>query len=132
MKLYDFHPNYKKSTSNILINKPDCFQYLDYADYLSKLSFISNTQTLFFDFDNSARLFKPNKLNKRTKCINNTTTEHRLFCNKLFTFFHTTKFNDKDPFILLINAFNEWGEKMHIEPSLNKGTYYIDLINEYF
>ena len=30
--------------------------------------------------------------------------------------------------ILLINSWNEWGEQMEIEPSNEKGTYYIDLI----
>ena len=30
--------------------------------------------------------------------------------------------------LLLVNAWNEWGEKMHLEPSEQKGFYYLEKI----
>ena len=32
----------------------------------------------------------------------------------------------------LFNSWNEWGEQMAIEPSKEKGTYYLDLINSWY
>ena len=31
----------------------------------------------------------------------------------------------------MINAWNEWGERMNIEPSNEKGFYYLDKLNRY-
>ena len=39
--------------------------------------------------------------------------------------------NNNTENILLINAWNEWGEKMAIEPSLEIGYYYLNLLNQY-
>ena len=32
---------------------------------------------------------------------------------------------------MLINSWNEWGEKMATEPSEQKGKYYLDLLKEW-
>ena len=129
---YSFHPNYKKSTLGIVLNQPSCAAYLDYTDYVNKLSFVTNVQCIFFDFDNYARLVKPNKIKHRTKCINNSVCNHIKYMNKISDYYQSIENDDSDPFILLFNAFNEWGEKMHIEPSEKYNTYYLDLINTVF
>ncbi len=129
---YDFNPAYKKNITNICIQKPNCAALLNYPDYIETIKMNSNTQTIFFDFDNYARLLIPDKLNKRTKCINNDICNHIYFIKKIKKYFNNKNEDDNDPFILLINAFNEWGEKMHIEPSENNGTYYLDLIKYFF
>lgn len=117
---YNFHPNYKKTKTIKVI---DGTIKLDYKEYINhELIINSKINTVFFDFDNRARLFKPNKLDKSTICINNTETEFRKFLEKI---------KNSNTEILLINAWNEWGEKMHIEPSEEKGDYYLKLINEY-
>ena len=41
---------------------------------------------------------------------------------------YINKIKNSDTKILLINAWNEWGEKMHVEPSEQRGYYYLDLI----
>jgi len=125
---YSFHPNYKRSTSGIVVNKPTCAAYLNYTDYINKLIFTTNSQCIFFDFDNYARLIKPTKTKYRTKCINNSICNHIKYMDKIIDYYQSIENDESDPFILLFNAFNEWGEKMHIEPSDDYNTYYLDLI----
>jgi len=119
---YDFHPNYKKTNTIKMINNRRVLDYKQYIDNDVNLNMNSNINTIFFDFDNRARLFKPNKLDKSTICINNTENEFIKYLQKI-------KNSNID--ILLINAWNEWGERMHIEPSEERGDYYLNLINNY-
>lgn len=119
---YDFHPNYKKTNTIKMINNKKILDYKEYINNDVNSSIHSNVNTIFFDFDNRARLFKPNKLDKSTICINNTENEFIKYLQKI-------KNSNID--ILLINAWNEWGEKMHIEPSEERGDYYLNLINNY-
>ena len=124
---YQFHPNYKRTKSIKIKNNQI---YLDYDKYIhTELNHIAPIQTLFFDFNNRVRLSNPDKLNKSTICINN--TEHNMikYLKSINNFYNKNNFDDQP--ILLINAWNEWGEKMHIEPSNEKNTYYLDLINKY-
>lgn len=133
LRYYDFHPDYKNNTSSMKLAKQNnCYAYLDYYDYLNTLRLFSNTQTIFFDFDNYARLVLPNKMKQRTKCINNTICNQIKYLQKLRHFYNNTVIDENDPFILLINSFNEWGEKMHIEPSAKRGNFYLELIYSYF
>jgi hypothetical protein len=57
-KYYDFNPNYKKSLASIPVNKDNCDSLIDYNKYIDEYEPISNVQTIFFDFDNYARLIK--------------------------------------------------------------------------
>ena len=122
---YDFHPNYKKNSSLLSINKQI---NLDYKSYIDNIKCISNVQTIFFDFDNRARLSNPNKLDRSTICINNNEEQYIKYINIINIHFNT---NNNDESMILINAWNEWGEKMHIEPSKQKNTYYLDLLYKY-
>jgi hypothetical protein len=117
---YNFHPNYKKNKS---IFKEGTYTKLDYEKYVNKdVLCNSEVDTLFFDFDNRSRLCKPDKLNLSTICVNNTEENCIKYLNKI---------KRSDTRLLLINAWNEWGEKLHIEPSERKGSYYLNLINKY-
>ena len=118
---YSFHPNYKnphiKSTNRIL----------DYKEYTDTLILNKNTiNTLFFDFNNTARLYKPNLLHKATKTVNNEEQNFIKYIEKINKSYINSSSN-----ILLINAWNEWGEKMSIEPSEEKKFYYLNLIKKY-
>jgi hypothetical protein len=114
--------NYKYSNFREKINGQ---YYLDYEVYLkNKSNFEKCTQTLVFDFDNRARLCLPNKLELSTICVKNNDYNKKLFIDKILDLYN----NSSDNNILLVNAWNEWGEKMHIEPSQENGFYYLNLI----
>lgn len=124
-KSYCLNFNYKKIKNVILNNK-----FLDYNKYINYIETNNNKydiNSLVYDFDNSARLLKPNNLNKSTICINNTELNKIYFTKKILETYY--KYNKNN--MLLINAFNEWGEKMTIEPSLEYGYYYLNFISKY-
>lgn len=101
---------------------------VDYNSYISSGDHIKTNQinTIFYDFDNRARLFKPNKLKYSTYCINNTHFCKTLFTKKIIETYKDTNYEiDK---ILLINAWNEWGEKMTFEPSSEFGYNNLNLL----
>lgn len=118
---YDHHPHYKgeDSWSVEIPNSPFNF---DYARYVDMIEMDSDIQTLFFDFDNRARLSSGNHSRHSTVCFNNTEEQFKRYFDKL---------RQRSPKILLINAWNEWGEKMHVEPSNKKGAYYLELVNKH-
>ena len=124
------HINYKKGKSCFFDNKHNNI-LLDYKKYVKNDIEESNNgiETLVFDFDNRARLFKPNKLNKSTYCINNSEINRILFMEKILKKYNKNKESDVEN-ILLINSWNEWGEKMAVEPSEEYGYYYLNLLNE--
>jgi len=109
---YNFHPNYKK---NIEIN---------YKKYV-KLSLDSNSNCIFFDFNNSARMFKPYKPKLITAYNNNNIYNQDDFVNKVL---QNYKGKDVNNDILLINSWNEWGENMAIEPGNINHYKYLSLI----
>ena len=122
--------NYKNSGERYYnkINKKYC---IDFKKYLNNANNSKNCiQTLVFDFDNSARLFQPNKLESSTTCENNTEFNKIIYMNKLIEKYNKNKNSDVEN-ILLINAWNEWGEKMNVEPSKEYKYYYLNLLNEY-
>lgn len=117
--------NYKKSSSCKIENGQT---YLDYKSYLNEIpNGTEMINTLVFDFDNRARLFKPDKLNLSTICKNNNLFNKILFMDKIISKYEK-KLNINN--ILLVNAWNEWGEKMCIEPSQQYGYFYLNLIND--
>lgn len=132
--------NYKvaNSTFKYMSNTQIVLNYSKYIDFIKETVEPNQIQTLVFDFDNNARLFKPNKQRMSTLCINNYHFLKIKFIKEMLKKYTTTKRtrtrkNDKNETtpIILINALNEWGEKMAIEPSNEIGYYYLNLINKY-
>lgn len=123
---YNFHFNYKKSDINNYFYI-DNQKFLDYENYTNKIIYRENEiQTIVFDFDNRPRLFKPDKINLATICANNTIDNQIRFVQKTINSYKNT--TSKVSKIMLINAWNEWGEKMVIEPSKENGEHYLSLI----
>lgn len=134
-KCYNHNLNYKyKSEKNI-----ECKYYsenysnlvVDYEEYINLDCHIKNDEinVYFTDFDNSARLFQPNKLNISTYLVNNTDYNKQIYLNKMVKVYENKKcFLDR---ILLINGFNEWGENMAFEPSNEFMYYNINLLSRY-
>ena len=89
----------------------------------------NNIQSLFFNFDNRPRLFKPDRLDKATICSNADVDAQCEFIVRIVESYKNAN-NDINK-ILLINSWNEWGERMAIEPSDERGYYYLDLISKY-
>ena len=65
-----------------------------------------------------------------TICINNSEFDKIQLMNKIFQKYEKEKTSDVEN-ILLMNAWNEWGEKMTFEPSEEYGYYYLNLLLEY-
>lgn len=126
-KQYDFHPNYKRPPRGSMYKREHA--YLDYEKYTSTVNLDNNIQTLFFDFDNRARLIKPDRRKLATMCVKNSEENQCKFIKKVVDSYKNSD-SDIDN-ILLINAWNEWGEKMHIEPSEQRGCKYLELIRQY-
>lgn len=126
---YNFHFNYKK-TPHIYLDE-NKQRYFDYEKYINDIDYTndtSNIQTLVFNFDNRARLCNPDRLSMSTICKNN--TEHnmkKLIRNTINSYKKNINSSEIDK-ILLINSWNEWGEKMAIEPSNERHFYYLDLV----
>jgi hypothetical protein len=127
-KHYEHHFKYSKIKNNkaIFEQKLD----LDYKAYTNNINKINNTEknikTIAFNFDNRARLYKPNRLKNSTVTIKNDKRTCLEFMNKISGSYKDS-INEIDK-IMLINSWNEWGEQMAIEPSNEKGTYYLDLL----
>lgn len=126
-KHYDFHFNYKTDKSGSVSIDNSGNRVLDYEKYIDSVNYSNkNIKTLVFDFDNRVRLAKPDKLSMSTVCKNNTPENQEKFISKTIESYKNS--TDQIGKILLINAWNEWGEKMVIEPSLEMGNYYLNII----
>lgn len=124
---YNINFNYKKQNQTFYCAEKQQI-YLDYDKYYNQSTNKDNVvDTLIFNFDNRARLTKPDRLKCSTICINNCEfNKIRFMKSRLINYETQNKFN-----IVLINAWNEWGEQMSIEPSNEYQYYYLNLINEY-
>lgn len=122
-KYYDFHPEYKSLKDYSYSKDNSSATFINYKKYIDTVKLPpSGIQTIFFDFDNSARLYKTKTGRNPTICTHNTEEQFIKYFDKI---------KSNVPKILLINAWNEWGEKMHIEPSNEKGNYYLELIDKH-
>lgn len=91
---YDFHPNYKQKHST------------DYSVYVDQ---VKEPDCMFFDFNNHPR-FHFNKHKPCTQYTNVTEQAQQRFMKKVLK---------KD--VVLLNAWNEWGEGMTMEPGTQTG-----------
>ena len=115
---YNFHPNYKKNKS------------LNYEEYI-KTHVNSSTSTIFFDFNNTARLYIPNRLKSRSVYTNNSICIQDKYIKKVFEQYKSGQKSELKK-ILLINSWNEWGENMAIEPGEMNGYKYLLLLKSNF
>ena len=125
--------NYKKSECRYY-DENDKQIYLDYKQYFNDpIHFSKSIQTVCFDFDNRMRLIYPNNIDKSTICVENTEIDKIFFTNKVVELYNNNTSYDEENIgnILLINAFNEWGEKMTFEPSNEYGYYNLNLLTDY-
>ena len=125
---FAMHFNYKSTNFTYYKNQ----KVINFEDYLNKKENFKNDclQTIALDFDNRARLIKPNKLNKASICVENTEANKIYFINNILEKYSKEKKSELEN-ILLINSLNEWGEKMTFEPSLEYGYYNLNLLTKY-
>ena len=114
---YNFHPNYKKNKS------------LNYEEYIKTLvnRGTSSTSTIFFDFNNTARLYIPNRLKFKSVYTNNSIYLQDKYIKKVLEQYKSGQPSELNK-ILLINSWNEWGENMAIEPGEMNGYKYLLLL----
>jgi hypothetical protein len=98
---------------------------IDYQKYVeSEVSYGGvATQTVFFGFDNNPRLSANGRSTKATRYDKVSEKTQKVFLER-------TKANQ--PSMVLINAWNEWGEGMHVEPGTNSGTKYLKMVRDTF
>ena len=120
--------NYKINEGfRYLIDDQAVIDYEKYIEFCETTIKNNIVQTLIFDFDNHARLFEPDRTKFSTICIKNYHFLKVKMMKMLLSKYSETKEN-----IILINSFNEWGEKMAIEPSNEIGFYYLNLLKNNF
>ena len=118
-KMYNFSPSYKGGESS---------NYYIYTDTIIKSQIENqNINTMFFDFNNSARLCIPYKPQYVTIFTNNSIYNQDRLVNIILNTYKE-KENDESDKIVLINSWNEWGENMAIEPGEINKTKYLSLI----
>ena len=115
---YKHHPSYKNGT-------------LDYTEHVrldvSKKENEKNASSMFFDFNNTARLFLPDKSHLVSRIYNNTYNEQNKFFKLLIDRYKDGTREEINK-ILTINSWNEWGENMAIEPSNERGYAFLNMI----
>jgi hypothetical protein len=117
------HFNYKTCTS---ISRIKDNVILNYEKYI-KQDIQEDSQgihTLVYDFDNRARMIKPDRLHNSTVCINNTEIE-KIKMTKCLIKKYETERSDLEK-IMILNAWNEWGEGCHLEPDIHWGLGYLE------
>jgi len=122
--------NYKKNESRFFNEKTkECI--IDYKKYLdNNYHFKGNCiNTIVTQFNNKARLFKPNRLHLSTCSINNSEINKIIFIKKIINLYKNSENSELNK-ILLINSFNEWGEDMAFEPSEKYKYYNLNLLFE--
>ena len=116
LPMFNHRPNYKVYD----------MKNTEYRDIMITPPTEDRIETIAYGFNNSARMTKPLKqdsfvtMKGMTPCIQDEVTWHYMSLYR----------KPREPLkkILLVNAWNEWGEDMAIEPSLKKGTYYLELL----
>ena len=111
-----FAPNYKVKRFG---NNYEKLVAMEYEQF--------DTNTVFFSFNNSVRMYKPFKPNFVTKYVNTRPELQKFILNMVLDTYITNNRTELQK-ILLINSWNEWGENMAIEPGIINNTFYVDLI----
>jgi hypothetical protein len=127
---YDFHFDYKHNEDGHIYFNDEGKRMIDYKKYIDHINFnTANIKSLCFDFDNRPRLCLPDRIQYASICEKNTEENQKYMIEKTLESYKTSyKGVNK---ILLINSWNEWGERLAIEPSNELGYYYLDLLKSY-
>jgi hypothetical protein len=100
-------------------------------EYITNNSINDTVNGVLINYDNTARLFTHDLAHKRiTRFYNNDIHEFHILLNFFLNkYIHNTN-NENKPIskIFLINAWNEWGEKMTLEPSNEIGFTYLNTL----
>jgi len=121
-KNYSHHPDYKNASNVMPIRERQV--YIDYDRYINQFlptvpCRSENLQMAFYSFDNTVRFFNhDNKQVYITKTMNNDSENFKKFLSDQID---TYKSNGKVGKIFFVNSWNEWGERMAIEPSNESG-----------
>jgi hypothetical protein len=127
---YDFHFDYKHNEDGHIYFNEKGKRMIDYKKYIDHIDYnTANIKSLCFDFDNRPRLCLPDRIQYASICEKNTEENQRRMIKQTIESYETSyKGVNK---ILLINSWNEWGERLAIEPSNEMGYYYLDLLKEF-
>ena len=117
---YNHNPDYKRepATTNYVEHVKENQNKTDAS--------LAYPASMFFDFNNTARLYIPNKLNNST-IIHNSTYQAQAENLRILLSRYKLPREEIDK-IMLLNSWNEWGENMAIEPSTEKGYSYLNMI----
>lgn len=130
---YAINPNYKNTKIECKSFNPQFENYcIDFPGYIDHLEHFPKDQinTIAFDFDNRARFHTPNRLSNATFTQDNSDYEKKRMICRILENYRQRKPGTVEN-ICLVNAWNEWGEKMAIEPSHDFGFYYLNLLSEF-
>ena len=120
MNKYNHYPDYKRS--------PQVTNYIEHVkeNRTKADASLSYPASMYFDFNNTARLYIPNKLDKVTIIYNNTYNAQIENLEVLLARYKSKR--EEINKIMLFNSWNEWGENMAIEPSREKRYTYLNMI----
>ena len=144
---YVNHPQYKGEQAIHFFDfstQPKRIDYKYYTDYYLQSKFISEDaddaiKTAFVNFDNSVRFHTHDddaefgalgkKINFITRTKGSDALTFRRFLDEQFKEYKNNKRMNVSR-IFLINAWNEWGEQMVLEPSQEKGFLYLNVLKQ--
>lgn len=117
---YNHNPDYKRDSATT--------NYMDHVkeNQNKNDASLAYPASMYFDFNNTARLYIPDKLNKVTIIYNNTYPAQVENLRILLARYKSPRKEINK--IMLFNSWNEWGENMAIEPSTEKGYSYLNMI----
>jgi hypothetical protein len=117
---YNHNPDYRKVPCVV-----------DYEQHLRDNMQLTNVDkmmpsSMYFSFNNKARLFIPYRHNVSTTISKSYTGNQELNLDILMSNYMMPR--DELNRIFIINSWNEWGENMAIEPSNEKGVTYLNML----
>jgi hypothetical protein len=120
MNKYNHNPDYKRH--------PATTNYIDHVkeNRNKNDASLAYPASMFFDFNNIARLYITIKVKNPTIISNNTYPAQAENLRVLMDRYKSQRADINK--IMLFNSWNEWGENMAIEPSTEKGYSYLNMI----